>query len=476
MGIFNKKDEKTEVGVSKKIAIVLGGIVGVIALVYIGFAIYFGSHFIFGTKINGVDVAMKNVSQVEEYMRRQVSDYVLTLEKTDGKEEIVGKDIGIEYVPGEELKKLVNNQKNFLWIKHLWEPVELEAPIGVKYDEKALGEVIKGLACMDKKRQVKSVNAYPAFQSVKFEIVPEVVGTQIHQKKFHATVRESINGFQETLSLAEKGCYKFPKYVSDSKEVVKAAEKMNSYLGAKVTYDLKPKTEVVDSAVISKWVKVNRKNMKVTFDKKAVKKYIEKLADKYNTKWTTRNFTTATGNQVKVDGGDYGWLIDEEEEYKALTKDIKKGKAVTREPKYSSRAASHGEMDVGDTYAEVDLTRQKAYFIKNGKVVLESDIVTGNPNRGNATPQGMYSLSYKTMDAVLRGEKRPDGTYSYESPVKYWMPFNRGIGFHDATWQSSFGGSRYKSHGSHGCINMPREKAAKMYELISDGTPVVCHY
>lgn len=116
-------------------------------------------------------------------------------------------------------------------------------------------------------------------------------------------------------------------------------------------------------------------------------------------------------------------------------------------------------MDVGDTYAEVDLSRQKAYFIKNGKVVLESDVVTGNPNKGNATPQGMYSLTYKTRNAVLRGQKKKDGTYSYESPVKYWMPFNGGIGFHDASWQSSFGGNRYKSHGSHGCVNMPREKA-----------------
>lgn len=112
---------------------------------------------------------------------------------------------------------------------------------------------------------------------------------------------------------------------------------MNSYLGAKITYDMNPKKEVVDASVISKWVKVNKKNMKVTFDKKAVRKYIEKLADKYNTKWTTRNFTTATGNKVKIDGGDYGWLINEEKEYEALTKDIKKGKAVTREPKYSSR-------------------------------------------------------------------------------------------------------------------------------------------
>ncbi len=231
----------------------------------------------------------------------------------------------------------------------------------------------------------------------------------------------------------------------------------------------------VDSAVIAQWVKVNE-NMEVTFDAEAVKAYIVSLAEKYDTKGKPRQFTTATGNTVTVEGGKYGWLMDQEAEYEALIANIQNAETVTREPAYKSRAASHGAMDVGSTYAEVDLTNQKAYFIKDGQVVLESDIVTGNPNKGNATPQGTYSLTYKTRNAVLRGEKKPDGTYSYESPVKYWMPFNGGIGFHDASWQSAFGGTRYKSHGSHGCVNMPTSKAAEMYDLISDGIPVVCHY
>ena len=82
----------------------------------------------------------------------------------------------------------------------------------------------------------------------------------------------------------------------------------------------------------------------------------------------------------------------------------------------------------------------------------------------------------KALDQVLRGTKKPDGTYEYETPVKFWMPFNGGIGFHDATWQSSFGGSRYQTNGSHGCVNLPYDVAAQLYNLITAGTPVVCHY
>lgn len=460
----------------KKLAIVLGSIFGVLAVVYLGFAFFFSSHFMFFTTINGTDVTLKSVSQVEEYMRQQVADYTLTLEESDGDtEEISGSDISLEYVPGDELEKLVKGQKNFLWLKALWDHPELEAKVGVKYDEDALARQIEGLACMDPENQVKSVNAHPEFKETQFEIVPEVVGTQINTEVFNEAIRTSIDGFQHTMDLSETGSYIQPAFVEDSPEVIEANKEMNEYLKAKITYDFDPETEVVDASVISQWVKVNDK-MEVTFDKKAVKKYIGELADKYDTKGKSRKFITATGNTVTVEGGAYGWKINQDEEYKALTENIKKGETVTREPKYSSRAASHGAIDIGNTYAEVDLTNQRAYFIKNGKVVLDSPVVTGNPNKGNATPQGTDSLTYKTRNAVLRGDRLPDGSYSYESPVKYWMPFNGGIGFHDASWQSAFGGTRYKTHGSHGCINMPTDQAAKMYELISDGTPVVVHY
>ena len=44
------------------------------------------------------------------------------------------------------------------------------------------------------------------------------------------------------------------------------------------------------------------------------------------------------------------------------------------------------------------------------------------------------------------------------------MPFNGGIGFHDASWRSKFGGTIYQYSGSHGCINLPVDKAKLLYE------------
>ena len=460
----------------KTAAIIIGSIFCVLLLIYVGFAIFFNNHFMFYTKINGIDFSLKNVSQVEAYMEQQVKDYVLTLEESDGdREEINGSDISLEYVPGDELKKLVKEQDNFLWITSLWNHPEIEAEVGVKYDADALSAIISNLECMKEENQTVSVDAHPEFQNDQFVVVPEVVGTQINIEVFSEKVEEAINGFQPTLDLYETGCYILPRFLSDSEEVIAAKDAMNSYLGANITYDFNPYTEVVDASVISQWVSVDA-DMNVTFDEGAVRAYVQSLANKYDTKGKPRNFTTATGNVVTVEGGSYGWKIDQEAEYNALIANIQNGETVTREPNYVSRAASHEGNDVGSTYAEVDLTAQQMYFIQDGQVVLQSGVVTGNPNRGNGTPQGVYTLAYKALDQTLRGTKKPDGTYEYETPVKYWMPFNGGIGFHDATWQSSFGGSRYLTNGSHGCVNLPYDVAGQFYNLISAGTPVVCHY
>ena len=85
------------------------------------------------------------------------------------------------------------------------------------------------------------------------------------------------------------------------------------------------------------------------------------------------------------------------------------------------------------------------------------------------------SIYNKERNRVLRGTKQPNGKYEYESPVSYWMPFNKGIGLHDASWRSEFGGSIYKTRGSHGCVNTPYSAMKTIYENVKIGYPVVVY-
>ena len=131
--------------------------------------------------------------------------------------------------------------------------------------------------------------------------------------------------------------------------------------------------------------------------------------------------------------------------------------------------------DIGTSYVEVDLTKQKVYLFINGDKYLDTDVVTGNASKKHGTPDGIYRIAYKDREATLKGLE-DDGKTEYESKVEYWMPFNGDIGFHDAPWRTEFGGGIYKTAGSHGCVNMPPASAETLFNNISAGFPVVVHY
>ena len=295
------------------------------------------------------------------------------------------------------------------------------------------------------------------------------------EEKFFEVLEKSVLNLQDQISLAEEECYVKPKYTSESKKVVKLAETMNQYVKTSITYDFGDSQEVLNGKTISQWISSDKK-YKAKISQEKIEEYIANLADTYNTAGRSKKLKSSYGTEVTVSGGDYGWKMDKEAEAEALKEHIKKGEVLTKEPAYSQTANSRAGNDYGDTYVEVNLTAQHMYYYKNGSLVVETDFVSGNDAKGWSTPPGAFGLYYKQRDKVLRGKKQADGTYEYESPVSYWMPFNGGIGLHDANWRSKFGGQIYQTGGSHGCINLPPSAAAVIYEHVYTGIPILCFY
>ena len=167
---------------------------------------------------------------------------------------------------------------------------------------------------------------------------------------------------------------------------------------------------------------------------------------------------------------DYGWIVNKPKEAEQIKADLEAGAPVSREPVYSQRPFAEGKNDIGNTYIEIDYTKQHLWYYENGSLVTETDVVTGNISRNNGSPDGVFKIVYKESPAVLKGE-------DYESDVTYFMPFAYNVGIHDASWRNGkFGGDIYKHSGSHGCINAPLEVAAALYERVKVGTPVVAFY
>jgi hypothetical protein len=242
---------------------------------------------------------------------------------------------------------------------------------------------------------------------------------------------------------------------------------MNKLAGAEITYKFGKDTEVLDGTTISKWITVDE-NYKVNFDPSGIKDFVDYIGKTYNSFGRVRTFKTSYKKVVKIEGGDYGWWLNRPKEVEELTELVKNGAKVVKEPAYYQTAQQYGDDDIGDTYVEINLTAQHLFFYKNGKLILQSDFVSGNVSKDLGTPVGTYPIQYKENDATLVGE-------DYSTPVKYWMPFNRNIGLHGASWRDKFGGDIYLTNGSHGCINMPPAKAKKLFKYIQRGVGVVVY-
>ena len=456
-----------------------GVFVGVLAAAYIGVSVYFTSHFYMNTEINGHDFSMKTAADVKEYIEQQVQGYSLTiLEKDNKTDSISGEEISLKYNENKDIENVLKKQNAFLWPQAFFVKNSSKATVDVSYDRDALEDKISRLQAV-KAEQIPPTSAYPRFDGTEYVVEPEVTGTEVNQELLREKIHQYISEFQPELDMVGENCYALPKYTSESGDVKAACNEMNQYLKASITYSM-DQPVVVDKTLISEWVTADAE-MKVTFNEGAVREWLREFGKQYDTVGKTRTITSPWGKTVEVSGGTYGWSVDEEAEFPALVNSIKNGEVVTREPIYvdGQRAASRGPQDWGSTYAEVDLSGQHMWFIVDGVVALETDVVTGVPTPARETPSGVYSILDKELNSTLVGEIDPaTGQPEYRTPVAYWMRVTwSGIGFHDATWQPAFGGSLYASGaGSHGCINMPLDQAGALYNMLPVGTPVIIHY
>ncbi len=460
---------------SKKPWIIAGSIVGALLVIYLGAAVFFMSHFLVNTTVNGKGFSGKTVADVEDYLKEQVADYELTiLEQNNVSDVISGTDISLTYKENSQVEDALDAQNQLLWIVSLFAKSSADVTIEVEYDEAALQERIENLQAVTAE-QTDPVSAHPEYDGNSFVVAEEQYGTKVDMETLTAKIEQYITEFNPTLDMTDEECYVMPAYTSDSPEVQAACDEMNSYLKASITYPM-DESIVVDKQLISGWITYDAE-MNVTFNEDAVREWMREFGSKYDTVGTSRTITTPTGKTAEVSGGTYGWIVDEAAETENLINSIKNGEVAEREPAYKQTAASHGAQDWGNTYIEVDIAAQHMWYIVDGSIAMESDVVTGLPADGRDTPTGVYSILYTERDSTLKGEVDPaTGKPSYETPVAFWMPFTwQGHGFHDATWQSSFGGSRYQTNGSHGCVNMPYDKAEQLFGMISAGTPVIVH-
>lgn len=454
----------------KKILIGIIALFSILLIIYLGLTMYFMKHFYFGSTVSCINVSGKTVEEVDQEMPGKFADYTLELkERGNNEEQIKGIDINLKYNSNGKVQELKDKQNPFNWLSSLLYTNDLKIDNLVTYDDGLLKSCINNLSCVNSDDVNEPQNPSFEYTDNGYKIMDEVYGNKINKDLLYDNIVNAIIKGETMLDLDSDNCYEMPQYTSKSQEVIDVKNTLNKYTSSKITYNFGDKTEIIDGSTINKWINVDNKNLKISLDEQKIEEYLNNLLNNYNTSGKTRDFVTSLGTTVQVSGGDYGWLINKDEEAKDLISEIKEGQSVTKEPKYVQSAMFHGENDIGNTYVEINMTKQHLWFYKNGYLVTDGDVVTGNVSNNTSTPTGVYTLKYKQKDAILKGQ-------GYSSSVNFWMPFNGGIGIHDASWRSVFGGNIYITNGSHGCVNAPYNLANKIFNNIDEGSPVVCYY
>lgn len=452
----------------KKMLIVLGVFAGILLSVYIGISIYFNSHYYWNTIINNIDCGGKKPEYVIDRCSKMADDYLLTItDREQNKFYLRGLDFDYKYVPLGEEEAILESQNPFKWPLCILNSYTYDLSASVSFDSAKFETALSSLDIFSENYIKAPENAYINISGDGYEVVPEVMGNTPIWDKIYPLVNASVESELDSLSLGDE-CYLSPEIYASDSVITDTAIKIDNYANATIHYEIDNADENFSREMILKSLSIDS-DWNVNIDTSIITDFVQHLASTYNTYADVREFQTTKGDTIKIGGGDYGWVISKRNEEAQILADLAAGQPVSREPVYEQRAIQSGLDDIGNTYVEIDYTNQHLWYYKDGALITETDIVSGNLTRHNGSVDGVFKIVYKQRDATLVGE-------DYESKVDYFMPFAYNIGIHDAKWRSSFGKNIYKTSGSHGCINVPAEIAQTIYENIESGTPVIAYY
>ena len=446
------------------ICLVVGLAVAYFTPVYLCRTVYYP-----GTVINGIQCGFKTPDYVEHIIHEKASDYNLELKFRDGKETINGEDVSLKLDYMTALQEIKANQNPFYWlttfVNHEYNIEKI-----ITFDEELVKKKLGKFKELKRANMKSPKNPTIEFKDDKAVAVAGDQGNSIKDlSEVTKLVSECIRYLKPELDIEAEGCYEESEFNPESPKVVSCLEYCNQICGLDVKYDYAGKLIPFTPEELFNTIDISTKyDTKISEGK--VERVLKAYSAKHDTFGRTRTFRTRGKDEIKLESDDYGWLISVEEEAPVLYDDLMHKRNVKREPALDCRAYAYVDEnnDIGDFYCEVNIGAQHMYVYQNGKMVLESDFVSGNVSAGHGTPGGLYYITFKQSPAVLKGA-------DYEVNVSYWMPFNGGIGFHDANWRGAFGGDLYYYGGSHGCVNMPFYAAQELYSIAEEGMPVIVY-
>ena len=466
----------------KKPVLICGIVVLVLLIVYLAGMLYYNDKFLNGTMVNGSDVGGMTLQKANDQLSKKVNGQSLKLIFNDGQSEVLqSAQLGGSYNKDNSLNQLMKNQNKWAWFIGFFKNEKNTLTDLIQISDENLTNGIASMEHAKEENQIAPTDAYIQYKDGSFSIIEETLGSKFNIEELVKNIKVALSEGKQQLDVTKANGYVKPQVYKDDQDLNNQLKAANEYCLSTITYTTpKGKEIALDGSTLITWLS-KQDDGSYTKDESVFKEkltaFVKELASQYNSIGATRTFTGKDGQSHTVSGGTYGFRVSTDSEVSALLKMINENKSENnRIPEHTGQLPSGENGGLGTTYLEINITKQHLWFVKDGSVVLESDFVSGkesDPTR--LTPSGTYYIYNKERNRVLRGTKQPNGKYEYESPVSYWMPFNKGIGLHDASWRSTFGRDIYINSGSHGCINLPTGFAGSLYSQIYVNLPVVVY-
>lgn len=422
------------------------------------------THFLWGTEINGVFCSFLNIDNAIEKINLEKGEEVLTFKFIDGKTyTATAKELGIR-VDEAHIVRIFNDQH-----QNPRETRTYETYGFFLADENVLKNFLKQIPELQEENMINPQDAYMVWDETVFSIQEEVYGNKINFEEAMDMVLENIkNGTVETdfSSITDIN----PNVVTE--DFIDETNELNSILSSSINFELSDGSSMtLDSNIIKNWVYQDENGKFIIDIENGVVQFVEELANKANAANSIMHFKPSDLQELATVNVPVAVRaqLDKEREIAEIYDLLGNSESISKEPIYNRTLVSN----MLTSYIEIDLTRQHIWFYLNGTLILDTDCVTGCVSSNHSTPTGVFFLLNKNRGVYLEGYNN-DGS-KYSSYVEYWMRFNQGIGMHDATWRSRFGGTIYKNSGSHGCVNMPFKAAAELYEYIDSTMPIIVY-
>lgn len=435
-------------------------IVGIVAGAMVFFMLiylYFGSHFYFGSTVANVEVGGLSAAAAEKKIREETKQVEILLK---GENQTIKLQVDSPYDVQEE------------YLKENIRYGEFSLPLKKGATERVTEAVNRASFLGGKEAK----DAKIIYANNEFKIEPEKSGTVVDSAR---VLKELCKDFEDGTLQTEYNLadyFREPEITTKDLSQQKISQNLEKVRKRGIKLKLNKQTIPLTEEMLAASV-----DDQGNFVQEQITEWVADLEHEYSTIYKPVDFTNVHGQHLQYKNvGNYGWFIDIKASAKKITEELKKPDTKTIQLVLKGDTKKQ-PLHVTKNYIEVDLDNQKMYcFDSKGKLVVETDVITGRYNKGTATVPGFHTIMDKRRDVDLSGVlTNGDGTYNV--PVDYWLPLlSYGqtiteIGLHDTDHKLQYFGQpgAFKTDlGSYGCVNTPKVEVAKIYEYSYIGMPV----